>query len=253
MGLQFNGNRSGRQEITFGPDDSFDGLSQGTIMAWVKSAGTSGFRCWFHTSQNGQCAWPIELGVFNGQFAFWGGGSGCSATLESYAPIPGLPTDWHHLAYVSDSSGNKFYVDGQPQTPNYVQGTAATRVFFAQTATGVTKYEVGASEYAPETFDGIVDEVRVYPVALTQAQIQAAMGVSFCAPPTPTPTATPLVTGGAGSPLVSLGGQEPSGSFTARKPHRASSRRCASKKDCVSSARDRHQSARLGTIEAKRR
>jgi hypothetical protein len=179
-GLRFDGNRSGHQYLSFGPDDSFDAVSQGTIMAWVKPAVTSGFRGWFQSGQDGQCQWPMELSAANGTFEFWGGGSSCNATLYAVTLIPGVPTDWHHVAYVVTATGNAFYVDGQLQAASYVQGNSATKVFFAQTATGISKYRVGATEYPPETFDGVIDEFRIYGAALTQAEIQGAMASAFC-------------------------------------------------------------------------
>ena len=182
-GLRFDGDRSGLQNVTFGPNDALDALAQGTIMAWVKPANaTATFSTWFQSGQNGQCSWPMELSVNVGRVEFWGGASGCSATLDASAPISGLVTDWHHLAYVVDATGNKFYVDGQLQAATYSQGNSSTQAFFAQTSSGVSMYRVGSSEWPPETFDGVIDEFRIYGTALTQTQIQTAMNVGYCGP-----------------------------------------------------------------------
>ncbi len=181
--LRFDGNRSGYQYVSFGPNDTFDALTQGTIMAWVKPATATGvFHYWFQSGQNGQCNWPMQLGVTNNTFDFWGGASGCNASLNATSTIPTPVTDWHHLAYVVDSTGNRFYVDGQLATPTYSLGSAASTVFFAQTATGTSQYRVGSTDYAPETFDGIIDEFRIYAAPLAQADIQAAMNSGFCGP-----------------------------------------------------------------------
>ncbi|MBI3781866.1 MAG: hypothetical protein HY270_00540, partial [Deltaproteobacteria bacterium] len=180
-GLRFDGNASGHQYASITPDDAFDGAAQGTIMAWVKPAG-SGSRCWFQSGENGGCQWPLELCVNgSGQFEVWGGASTCGATLDATAAIPGLAADWHHLAYVVDGGGNKLYVDGQLAAPTYVNGNAATQVFFAQTSTGVSKYRVGSTETASETFNGVIDDFRIYTTPLSAAQIQQAMSSSFCA------------------------------------------------------------------------
>ena len=153
-------------------------------MAWVKPASaTASFSSWFQSGQDGLCQWPIELSVNNGRLQFWGGGNGCFATLNASAPISTPVTDWHHLAYVVDATGNKFYVDGQLQTVTYGAGDASTRVFFAQTSAGTSKYRIGSTEYAPETFDGSVDEFRIYDFPLTPGQIQSAMTVPFCGTP----------------------------------------------------------------------
>jgi hypothetical protein len=181
--LRFDGNRSGYQFVTFGPDDALDALAQGTIMAWIKPAATSsGFRGWFQSGQGGECQSPMELALSGSLLEFWGGGGGCSATLDAVATIAGPVTDWHHLAYVVDAVGNRFYVDGQLRAASYFTGTASTRVFFAQTQAGVSRYRVGSTESPSETFDGLIDEFRIYASPLTQAQIQSAMNASFCAP-----------------------------------------------------------------------
>jgi alpha-mannosidase len=180
-GIRFAGDSAGHQYVSFGPDDSFDSATRGTIMAWVKAAG-SGTRCWFQSGQNGGCQWPLELCVnASGAFEIWGGASTCGATLNATAAIPGAPDDWHHLAYVVDATGNKLYVDGQLAAPTYLVGNASTQVFFGQTSTGVSKYRVGSTETATETFNGSVDDFRIYDTPLTQTQIQQALGSSFCA------------------------------------------------------------------------
>lgn len=191
LGLRFDGNRSGQQYVSFGPDDTFDAVNQGTIMAWVKPASATGlYRNWFQSGQGGLCQWPLQLGVTNNTFDFWGGGSGCSATLDAVASIPSPVTDWHHLAFVTDGTGNKLYIDGLLSSPVYHSGNSLTQVFFAQTSTGTSKYRVGSTESPQETFDGVVDEFRIYGVALPQSEIQSAMNTPFCAG-TATPTATP--------------------------------------------------------------
>jgi len=183
QGLRFDGNRSGYQYVSFGPNDAFDALAQGTIMAWVKPATATGlYRNWFQSGQNGTCTWPMQLGVTNDRFEFWGGASDCDATLYASAAIPAPVTDWHHMAYVVDAVGNRLYVDGQLVAASYNPGSASVKVFFAQTATGSSAYRVGSTESPDETFDGVVDEFRIYGTALTQTQIQSAMNAAFCAP-----------------------------------------------------------------------
>ncbi|MFI5366465.1 MAG: hypothetical protein ACHQ4J_12670, partial [Candidatus Binatia bacterium] len=105
-------------------------------------------------------------------------------------------------------------------------------------ATGVSKYQVGASEYAPETFDGVLDEVRIYPVALTPAQIQAAMNTSFCA------SVASVGTSNVSSvPLVGR-----------RKARQDPLRRCRSRSDCPSSTSRgvRHSAVPAGTGSGSR-
>jgi len=168
--LSFNGTNS---YVELSKTDAYDSLTQGTIEAWVKWSGT-GYASWF-SADSGNCLHPFEIAVDNGKFEVWAGPSGCGATLNAYVSIPN-PTAWHHLAYVVSSSGNKFYIDGVQQTATYVTGSAASTFFFASAAGSVTRYNIGRSvNNNGETFNGVIDEVRIYNRALTPTEIQNDM------------------------------------------------------------------------------
>jgi hypothetical protein len=168
--LSFNGSSS---YVELSKTDAYDSLPQGTIEAWVKWSGT-GYNTWF-TADSGNCLNPFELAVDNGKFTVWAGPSGCSATFNAYVSIPN-PTAWHHLAYVVSSTGNQFYIDGIQQPATYVIGSAASTFFFASAAGGVTHYNIGRSvNNSSETFNGTIDEVRIYNRALTSTEIQNDM------------------------------------------------------------------------------
>ena len=113
--------------------DVYDSLSTGTIMAWVKWNGRTGFRTFF-SADSGNCQHPLELAVTNGQFEVWADSNGCNGTFEASAKIPNATNTWHNLAYVVSTTGNKLYVDGLIVAATYPIGSAASRTFFSSVA-----------------------------------------------------------------------------------------------------------------------
>ena len=89
---------------------------------------------------------------------------------------------WTHLAATYNNSNLNLYVNG-----NLVRSVATSGALL--TSTGVLR--IGGNSVWGEFFQGIIDEVRIYNRALTQAEIQADMNtpVGSSAPNTP-PTIT---------------------------------------------------------------
>lgn len=147
-----------------------------TIMAWIKTNNASENQTIFGYGVNA-----------NGQrFSFRTNGSGGSPSnqplrLEVQGGFIVGSTNlndgnWHHVAVVCDdfdSSGtmnvneSKLYVDGQLE----VIATSGSRVI--NTASGSTPVLGGSNHGANYSFAGSIDELRLYPTALTQAQVQA--------------------------------------------------------------------------------
>ena len=91
---------------------------------------------------------------------------------------------WTHLAATYDGATLRFYVNG-------VQVSS-----LAQTGSIVTSsnpLQIGGDSIYGQYFEGTIDEVRVYNVALTAAQIQADMNTPI-APDTQPPTAPASLT-----------------------------------------------------------
>ncbi|HEX3697857.1 MAG TPA: LamG domain-containing protein [Polyangia bacterium] len=127
-----------------------------TIAAWVNFKSVN-------TQQYLVCLWnpslsqAIALGILNNQLTAWKWGT---TPLVSVAP-PSVNV-WHHVAYTFDGTTHKLYVDGG--TPATGTGTPNTA---AVTRTEIAAYNAGAP------FNGTVDELRIYDVALTAAQVAA--------------------------------------------------------------------------------
>ena len=179
-GLQFSGGAT-YDCVNLAPANAFDALTQGTLEAWVKfDPSAASYRIWFNASDASGCSYPFEaqLNTLGGTvyWEVWAGDTPqCTATFYARVPLPN-PDQWHHLAYVVGASGNAWYVDGVQQTPTYLSGSAASTFFFASAAASPnTQYSIGCTDYQPEGYKGIIDELRIYDRPLTQMQIQADM------------------------------------------------------------------------------
>jgi hypothetical protein len=88
------------------------------------------------------------------------GGSGTTALATSSSAI--TDSNWHHVVATKSGSSVHIYVDGIDVT---VPGSNAT------TTNNATALNIGRATTGTAYFDGDVDEVAVYPVALSQAQV----------------------------------------------------------------------------------
>jgi hypothetical protein len=88
-------------------------------------------------------------------------------------------TEWHHVAVIKNGAGVVFYVDGTADAPiSYDPGFA----FTSNVAIG-TAGEVGSG------FLGLIDELKFYRRALTEAEVQSVVNAgtfATCNPPTVT-------------------------------------------------------------------
>lgn len=92
---------------------------------------------------------------------------GDGTNVRRFKTTSTLDNNWHHLAFVFASSTDmKIYIDALLQTGEY-SGTATTL-----TANN-KKTIIGASTPTEEPFSGIIDEVKVFNYAMTNAQVQA--------------------------------------------------------------------------------
>jgi alpha-mannosidase len=76
---------------------------------------------------------------------------------------------WHHYAAVYDKNvGAKIYIDGTLVTSAATTGALAT---------SAKNLSLGATETATEPYSGLLDDVRVYNKALSQAEVQTLAGM----------------------------------------------------------------------------
>ena len=88
------------------------------------------------------------------------------------APFP-MTNGWYHLAFTTDSSGSKLYINGQSVRTNPT--VIYTFVTCKEGYIGAMPAYYGEDTYYDSSlpfFDGILDDVRIYSRALTEDQIQ---------------------------------------------------------------------------------
>jgi hypothetical protein len=139
------------------------GNSAYTIEAWIKptSMGVYGIVGWgtYGTSNQVNALRLSPTGIIN----YWWG-------HDLIVNTPDLSGQWHHVAATFDGTTRTIYLDGvakDSDTPG------------AHTVPNANNLRIGSTNSANggngEYFPGSIDEVRIYSVGLTQAQVQADM------------------------------------------------------------------------------
>ena len=94
----------------------------------------------------------------------WGGGNGLDGGFVADG-------QWHHVAFTVDASVGQLYVDGALKDTKPWAGTAGVTTTAEPLRLGLYPGVVGSSNY----FQGTLDEVQLWNVARSQAQIQAGI------------------------------------------------------------------------------
>lgn len=155
-GLYFNGSESitSTANITHAVD-----TNDFTWEAWINPAKITGSTC-FMTNGNyvpGFYATTAGAGG-NGSVGFyWGGWKNSNTFIEK--------DKWSHVAMVRSHDTITIYVNGIAAPNRFVMHNAMTN----------SKLRLGWSGDAGEYFQGVLDEVRVWNVARTEAELRAAM------------------------------------------------------------------------------
>ncbi len=163
-------------------DGSFlNGSAALTVTAWVKSDTTN--------TDRGLLIFETPTGADNMDLRYdaagrtGGGTNGMkmgvavsangSLTILQLESSSGRQTaDWQHLALVwSSGQALKFYIDGKLDTPT--ANSAAARGLLANFSTVVLGK--GGKDTGDSSWDGLIDEVRIYDKALTAEEIQTVL------------------------------------------------------------------------------
>ncbi len=174
--LDFSGTE---QFLDLGSPAGLDISGNLTLSAWVRVRSTDGFRNivahgWHHLP-NEELALRvqdnIELVVQPAPlygFVAWDG--------EDHAAVVVIPEgdvdSWHHVAGVYDGASYRLYRDGQlvAEQPD-VTAPMPVEEAWAVGSRGMPHEMPDA--YDPRYFDGMIDEVRIYGRALSDAEVQA--------------------------------------------------------------------------------
>ena len=150
-----------------------------TLEAWVNPAMVTSV--WRDVIYKGNDNYYLEgTSTTSGVPAGGGTFGGTGATLFGTAAL--AANTWTHLAVTYDGATLRLYVNGAQVSSGARTGNLAT---------SANPLQIGGDSLYGQYFKGIIDEVRVYNVALTPTQIQADMNTSVgtTAPDTQAPTA----------------------------------------------------------------
>ncbi|EPX56787.1 LamG domain protein jellyroll fold domain protein [Cystobacter fuscus DSM 2262] len=131
-----------------------------TLASWVKPGQTlTGGRAilnkWYgYDSYN--------LGIWNGEYSFSIALPGGTWGVTHDVRVAAVPNQWAHVAGVYDGTSLRLYVNGVLRATKAVSGTLQQS----------NRPLVIGNNPANSGFGGLIDEVRLYNVALTQAQVQ---------------------------------------------------------------------------------
>jgi hypothetical protein len=136
-----------------------------TIAAWVKRAAPGQYGAMV-AKTDGANTWDYDLQFEDGEthLTFYSDTT-TPSTVRSTGEI--LDTEWHHIAVTRSGSTVTFYIDGVNA------GSAAMSGGFANNPTTVRVGTDGPAWSSVSMFHGSMDDVRIYNVGLTAAQIQA--------------------------------------------------------------------------------
>src|SRR5262249_19103179 len=173
--LAFNGTTA---RVTIPDAASLHLTTAMTLEAWVNPAVVTS--AWRDVIYKGNDNYFLE--ATSDRSSTPGGGGifgGTDVALSGAAAVPA--NTWTHLAVTYDGAQLQLYVNGAP-----VASVAQTGMI----ATSTNPLTVGNDSVFGQAFQGLIDDVRVYNIALSAAQIQADMTTPLGTPPVPDLTVT---------------------------------------------------------------
>jgi glucose/arabinose dehydrogenase len=155
-----------------------------TLEAWVLPTASGGWRDLIYKPDD---VYYLEGSSPGGQ----PGGGGTFSGSPLLAPSGLVANAWSHLAVTYDGATLRLYVNGSQ---------VASRPQTGAIATSTSALTIGGDALYGQYFQGTIDEVRVYNVALTQAQIQTDMSTPIAVQqPDPTPPTVSITSPAQGS------------------------------------------------------
>ena len=187
--LMFNGANA---MVTVGNSASLQLSATMTLEAWVNPSVVS--NVWEDVIYKGLDDYYLEGTSGNGGVPVMGGTFGGSDTVLDGTGT--LPTNtWSYLAATYDGTTTRLYVNG-------VQ--VASRAQSGAIATSTDPLQIGGDSLYGQFFQGTIDEVRIYNVALTAAQIQTDMNTPVPPDTQPPPAPTNLIATAMGGTQIEL-------------------------------------------------
>jgi hypothetical protein len=151
--------------IDVGNDSSLSPTSQLSVSAWVNNTGTGtgSFPCIISNVSSSSNNGGFALAKNSNKWKFYLDTTGSSgwATAESNGTV--VSNSWQHLCVTWDGSTVIMYLNGQAQTTT---ASASQIVYNADTETII-------GEYAASYFQGKLDEISIFNVALTAQEVKS--------------------------------------------------------------------------------
>ncbi|HEY2434211.1 MAG TPA: LamG-like jellyroll fold domain-containing protein [Vicinamibacterales bacterium] len=135
-----------------------------TLEAWVNPTAVSS--AWRDVVYKGNDNYYLEATTDSGGRPGAGVTLASSGNSNTYAPAVLSPNTWTHLAETYDGTTVRLYVNGVQVAASSLSGPLAS---------STSPLEIGGDSIYGQYFQGLIDEVRVYNVARTPAQIQSDM------------------------------------------------------------------------------
>jgi hypothetical protein len=160
--------------VTVPHSSALNATSGVTIQAWVKRSKTGAWQNILGKPGNGANAaqnYALWLNTTNQPVALFGNGT---TSVATYAPA--IDTNWHHIVATYNNATARVYIDGvlRASTDSNLQLKANTQPLL-----------IGRTTDNLRIFGGILDEVAVYPTALSATRIQAHYQKGTAADPVP--------------------------------------------------------------------
>jgi len=150
--------------VDCGNDAVFDITGEITVAAWIKVEAFD--RLWQAIVTKGDSAWRLHRDAVQRGVGFH-----CSIQNGRLMEANGITSlddgEWHHVVGVYDGIRGYLYVDGLEDAVSAKRGAISTNTFnvcIGENAEATGRY-----------WDGLIDDVRIYKRALTEAEIQVAM------------------------------------------------------------------------------
>jgi hypothetical protein len=135
-----------------------------TLSAWVKPSKITS--AWRDVIYKGNDSYYLEATSTTSSRPAGGGRFGGPPSVKTFG-IAALPTNtWTHLAVTYDGAALRLYVNG-------VQ--VSSRAQTGNLVTSSNPLQIGGDSIYGQYFQGTIDEVRIYNVALSLSEIQADM------------------------------------------------------------------------------
>src|SRR5439155_11822047 len=184
--LNFNGSSS---YVDLGNPSLLQLIGSTTWSAWVNAASDPADDGQIIAKSNDTSGWQFKTSPDTGPHTFGVGVSGGANTFaQRYSTTVRSLNVWYHVAGVYNASARTLdiYVNGVLDNGTLRGTIPASQI---NSAVNVNIGRRSGGFY----FNGVIDDVRLYNRALSQAEIQADMNTPVGSP-TPTPTATPTAT-----------------------------------------------------------